>query len=802
MGASNKASKSAKTAASSEPATQSLLESDDLKAAARRRRNDPGLSWGRVLRFVARLALGHPWLLAVAVVMTGFLAATTFFSLSLAVPILETLQGPGAGPSLGDQTPLGFLSPLFEGLDPLSTIRLVAILIVAGAVASGISLYAFSRVSQFLVIRIDQDLRERLYNAAMNSDMAYINRHKTANLFTLVHSFPGSATKIFTEYMKALQNIATFLTIAVTLLLTSWQLTLVAATIGLIVNLLVIQLGRLIQRFAYDIRESRLELHRQTMESLQAIKLIRLFARHDENREGFRTRISKHRRNQFKKASVDALVSPLQSALSNTFVAAVLFAATFVLADSTESWVPLAILFIIVAQRFQGQSGKFAKRRTAIAGEIPNMEAILDFLDDQERVRMMDGQKPFEGLRTGIRFEGVHFQYDAADGDVLAGIDLEIPRGKMVALVGGSGAGKSTIVDLVTRLYDPSKGRILVNGVDLREFSADSWRRKVAVVSQDSFLFNGTLRENIRFGNPLADDKAVLAAARVANAHEFISAMPAGYDTVAGERGVRLSGGQAQRIAIARAVLADPDLLILDEATSALDAATERLVQQALDKVSKNRTVIAVAHRLSTIQKADEIIVLENGRVVERGTHQALVAAAGPYANYVKMQDLVSGTMEAGGALGQWFDVTLARPVGGLAESILALPGVQAVWGRDKHLRVATDAAPERLVSLFAELRKRRHRVERIHVDVQRTGGAERAVAGGVRATRVLLGIDGDVGRAATVAAEQTGAKAVVEGPTGELLITLASPATTLPDLMRLCATRRVRVRTIAFPAE
>ncbi|MFA5862164.1 MAG: ATP-binding cassette domain-containing protein, partial [Candidatus Thermoplasmatota archaeon] len=223
---------------------------------------------------------------------------------------------------------------------------------------------------------------------------------------------------------------------------------------------------------------------------------------------------------------------------------------------------------------------------------------------------------------------------------VLRDVSFEIPRGGMVALVGASGSGKSTSVQLVARLADPTLGSIRVDGVDLRDLRVTTWRRRLAVVSQDTFLFNTSVRENIRFGRLDATDQDIEEAAKLAEAHEFISNLEQGYDTPVGDRGVRLSGGQAQRLAIARALLADPELLILDEATSALDTATERSVQRAIERASRDRTVLAIAHRLSTVRHADEIIVLEKGVIVERGTHADLMARRGQYFSYVQMQDL------------------------------------------------------------------------------------------------------------------------------------------------------------------
>ncbi|MGH7442909.1 MAG: ABC transporter ATP-binding protein, partial [bacterium] len=242
-----------------------------------------------------------------------------------------------------------------------------------------------------------------------------------------------------------------------------------------------------------------------------------------------------------------------------------------------------------------------------------------------------------QGFNQALRFENVSFEY-LAGHPVLRGVNLDIKCGSMVALVGPSGGGKTTTADLVPRFHDPVEGRITLDGVDLRDLKLQSLRGLIGVVTQETFLFNDTIANNIRYGRPGATDEQVREAARVANAHEFIEKQPLGYDTRIGDRGARLSGGQRQRLSIARAVLRNPPLLILDEATSALDTESERLVQQALERLMHSRTSLVIAHRLSTVRHADLIVVVEGGLVVDRGRHEELVAKDGLYARLCRMQ--------------------------------------------------------------------------------------------------------------------------------------------------------------------
>ena len=261
-----------------------------------------------------------------------------------------------------------------------------------------------------------------------------------------------------------------------------------------------------------------------------------------------------------------------------------------------------------------------------------------EFLRRDNKPFMKNGERKLEQLKEGIHFNKVSFHYPNNDKLILQEVDLYLPRGTTLALVGGSGAGKSTLADLLPRFYDPNSGSITIDGIDLREFDLKSLRSSIGIVSQETFLFNDTVRNNIAYGHPEVTDQEIFEAAKRANAYEFIEKLNQGFETFIGDRGVMLSGGQRQRLAIARALLQNPDILILDEATSALDTASERLVQQAIDELSRDRTTLVIAHRLSTIQKADKIAVLHEGQVVEIGSHEELLNKGGYYTRLYSLQ--------------------------------------------------------------------------------------------------------------------------------------------------------------------
>jgi ABC-type multidrug transport system fused ATPase/permease subunit len=265
---------------------------------------------------------------------------------------------------------------------------------------------------------------------------------------------------------------------------------------------------------------------------------------------------------------------------------------------------------------------------------------VDNFIAEVQKHIPKNGEIIFERVHSSIDFKNVYFHYDNENEQVIRGFSAEIPKNNTVAIVGPSGAGKSTIVNLLGRLYDPQEGRILVDGVDLRDFDVSTWRRRISIVSQDIVLFNDTVANNIAFGEDSTTRHKIVSASKLASANTFIEELPDGYDTMLGDRGVRLSGGQKQRIAIARAFLSEPDVLIIDEGTSHLDSVTEYEIQKAVASLSQNRTVVIIAHRLSTIKNANKILVMENGRIVENGSHNELIELQGNYWNLLNHQKL------------------------------------------------------------------------------------------------------------------------------------------------------------------
>lgn len=416
-----------------------------------------------------------------------------------------------------------------------------------------------------------------------------------------------------------------------------WLLLAAVVMAGLIAMVQKQLLPRL-ERQARAVSQAQVGISVRVTEDIQALRLLHSSGMRQTADLAVQARLGELERALRRRSRLQEVAAPLANFLPVVAIALISALGVLLFQARGSGVLPNLVTFVIALQRLNlriaGISGNF-NGFAANSAQISRVNAILTPTDKQFS---REGGRAFDQLHLGVTFNAVHLQYSPDLPPALVDISFALPKGKMVALVGPSGAGKSSIADLLVGLYPPSSGEILIDGNSLQKLQLTSWQQRLGVVSQDTFLFNATIAENIAFGTSGVSRSQIAAACRAAQASVFIEALPNGYDTLVGERGYRLSGGQRQRLSLARAILRNPELLILDEATSALDSQSEQLVQEAIERFERNHTVLVIAHRLSTIARADQIIVLNAGRIVERGNHSDLLAKQGLYANLWRQQ--------------------------------------------------------------------------------------------------------------------------------------------------------------------
>jgi ATP-binding cassette, subfamily B, bacterial MsbA len=362
--------------------------------------------------------------------------------------------------------------------------------------------------------------------------------------------------------------------------------------------------------------------------------VIRTFGREAYEQERFETTSEKVRSTFLKLDMLSGLVNPVAEILSTILLLCIFLVALY--QDRTA--LPTLLTFIFILYRLQPRVKQLNQARVSLVSLSTSVDEVLYLLDKRDKPYIQSGAIAHHRLNREIRFDAVGFHYNRSEKPALQAISMTIPQGKTTAFVGPSGAGKSTLINLICRFYDPTSGTVYADDQPLPSLELHSWRSRIAVVSQDIYVFGTTVRDNIAYGRLDATDTDVVDAAKLANAHDFIMELPQGYDTKVGDRGIRLSGGQRQRLALARAIIRDPDILILDEATNALDSISENLIQEALNALSQDRTVIVIAHRLSTVEQADQIIVLKEGQVIEQGSFSHLLKLDGLFAKLYHLQ--------------------------------------------------------------------------------------------------------------------------------------------------------------------
>ncbi len=591
-----------------------------------------------VNQLLLNVARRSPWLLLLSIALGLSGAIFNGIGVTLVIPLILDLLGQDI---LSDSSFPPALQPLFapfENLpDDYRILGMVGVLLLA-LLLKNLSIYSGAVISTLLSRSYVYNLRRDGLRLLLDVDLDY---HANVRLGDMMNNLNAEVGRVAMA-VRTLDRIATLLiTILVflgILVAISWPLTLVSVVLMAGVALAnQVSIGQA-KGFGQALSKSSADLSIRTIEVLSGIRLVKTTTNEEREFESINHLVRQRENAEFKSQLVYASIAPINEMLSIVALLALILVGRTLLTDQLESVSSVLLIYLVVLFRLLPFIGQLNGSRSQLASTSASAEIIEAFLNRDDKPFMANGRRPFTALNEGIRFNHLSFRYPMGDGWALQDVDLFLPKGQTLALVGSSGAGKSTLADLLPRFYDPTQGSIDIDGTDLREFDIQSFRRRLGVVSQDTFLFNASVTDNIRYGCPQATDEEVAEAARRANAEEFILRLPQGYDTLIGDRGILLSGGQRQRLAIARALVQNPEILILDEATSALDTVSERLVQQAIDDLSKDRTTLVIAHRLSTVQRANQIAVLDRGRVVERGTHQTLLDLGQHYAKLYAMQ--------------------------------------------------------------------------------------------------------------------------------------------------------------------
>jgi subfamily B ATP-binding cassette protein MsbA len=552
----------------------------------------------------------------------------------LIVPIFDQAFAQGAGHRTSTLFGLQRLIPE-SGLAAWKTISLLLIVFtVAKGFAEYLSTYLMAYIGQSAVLR----LRQNLYSHLLGQSASFFERHRTNYLVSrLISSAAAIETAVTSTIRDMLRESFTLMAFLAASFYYSWRLTLGSLIIAPIIAVLTARFGSSLRHLARESFEGNKQLTDTAQEALANQGIVKAYRA--EKREAARfTKVAQRIvRANLRTASISGFAPPTIEMIGVVFVVFLLFfGQREIISGRMNAAQFLTFLFFLF--RSYDPMRKLSRLHNSMEQALAAAHHVWEVLDEHAEIPEKADAIELPRLQEAIELRRVSFGYENESRAVLRDVTLRIPAGSMIALVGESGGGKSTLTKLLPRFHDPVAGGVFWDGIDLRDAKLSSLRRQVALVTQETVLFNDTVRHNIAYGKPEASDAEIKQAAGIAFAHDFINEMPKGYDTIVGERGIFLSGGQRQRLAIARAILLDAPVLILDEATSALDAESERLVQKALTNLVRDRTTLVIAHRLSTIRRADTIVVMEGGRIIEMGSHSELLARGGQYRRLYELQ--------------------------------------------------------------------------------------------------------------------------------------------------------------------
>jgi len=519
----------------------------------------------------------------------------------------------------------------------ISLLNLIALAFIVLVIVKGVFSYFQTYLTSFLGYKIVVDMRNQIFQHLQRLSLNFYKRRRTGEIMSRLINDTNVVQNVLVEsIMRLILNIFLVAGVLIFIFYIDWSLSLFVLIILPLLALGIGKLGSRIKKFSNLVQMKIADISSTIQEVIGGIEVIKSFVTEKKEAQRFRIQNIENFRLNMKRIRFVAILPPLIEILSTVGLAAILWygGLKVIKGELTIGELVAFLGYVALAVNPLNRIGRdYSQYQQALACA----ERMFEILDTEPEIRESSGAIEMPRIKGYIQFRNIFFSYDNKEV-VLKDINLDLRPGEKVALVGQSGVGKTTLVSLIPRFYDPASGSIVIDGHDIRNVKLASLRRQIGIVSQEAFLFNGTIRDNIAYGKTEVTNEEIVAAAKKANAHSFIMALEEGYSTSVGERGVNFSGGQRQRIAIARAVLRDPSILILDEATSAVDAEAEALIQEALEKLMKEKTTIVIAHRLSTILNADKIVVLQEGKIEGVGIHKELVSKGGTYTKLYKSQ--------------------------------------------------------------------------------------------------------------------------------------------------------------------